>query len=110
MNNTKPNTPAPRPAKPKPKTVLRAPLRWLFFIVAVCTAFYHILSWYADSIGSRGTHALANARAGFAEIPCSRCHGAPNLVATCPICGGTGVIKVDPARLHNTNATRRAAP
>jgi len=108
MSTKKPTPPAK--TKPKNQTILRAPLRWIFFVVAIGTAFYHVLSWYAESIGSRGTAAVPNARASFVEIPCSRCHGAPNLVATCPICGGTGVIKVDPDRIQNTNAPRRAAP
>ena len=79
-------------------------------IAAVLLAILLLVLWYTDSDRRPGpTAAPASRIQSYAQVPCYRCHGDPKLRDRCPICQGTGVLRVAPSRLK-TNAPTSNLP
>lgn len=78
-------------------------------IVAIVLALAALLLWYAFADRPGPTAAPPTRTHSYAQVPCYRCHGDPKIRDRCPICQGTGVLRVAPSRLK-TNAVPSNLP
>ena len=76
---------------------------------AILCALLLLGLWYSQSNRTGPTASPAARTHSYAQVPCYRCHGDPKLAPRCPICQGTGVLRVAPDRLK-TNAVPANLP